>query len=88
MAGQAHFIIAACENMISGAAYRPGDVIRASNGKTIEVESHLLNCILAHPSPPFLPFRSSDVSGSLCLRSSSTFLVRVTSSAFANVATK
>uniref|UniRef100_A0A7S3G1V1 Cytosol aminopeptidase domain-containing protein n=2 Tax=Palpitomonas bilix TaxID=652834 RepID=A0A7S3G1V1_9EUKA len=88
---EAHFIIAACENMISGAAYRPGDVIRASNGKTIEVENHLPNCILAQPSPPFLPFRSSDVScvsGSLCLRSSSTFLVRVISSAFADVATK
>lgn len=32
-----HGIIAACENMVSGAAYRPGDVITAMNGKTIEV---------------------------------------------------
>ena len=32
-----HFIVAACENMISGEAVRPGDVLTASNGKTIEV---------------------------------------------------
>ncbi|GMH39891.1 hypothetical protein BSKO_07795 [Bryopsis sp. KO-2023] len=32
-----HFIVAACENMINGAAYRPGDVITASNGKTVEI---------------------------------------------------
>ena len=32
-----HGIIAACENMPSGDAYRPGDVITAMNGKTIEV---------------------------------------------------
>lgn len=32
-----HGIIAACENMPSGDAYRPGDVIPAMNGKTIEV---------------------------------------------------
>ncbi len=30
-------IIGAAENMISGEAYRPGDIIRASNGRTIEV---------------------------------------------------
>ncbi|OGI19929.1 MAG: hypothetical protein A3B68_00040 [Candidatus Melainabacteria bacterium RIFCSPHIGHO2_02_FULL_34_12] len=30
-------IVAATENMPSGAAYRPGDVIRAMNGKTIEI---------------------------------------------------
>ncbi len=30
-------IIAACENMISGSAYRPGDIIRSMAGKTIEV---------------------------------------------------
>lgn len=34
---QVHFIVAACENMISGTGMRPGDVITASNGKTIEV---------------------------------------------------
>ncbi len=32
-----HGIIAACENMPSGKAMRPGDVVRASNGKTIEI---------------------------------------------------
>jgi leucyl aminopeptidase len=30
-------VIASCENMISGRAYRPGDILTASNGKTIEV---------------------------------------------------
>lgn len=32
-----HFIVAACENMISGTGMRPGDILTASNGKTIEV---------------------------------------------------
>ncbi|MEX1997948.1 MAG: leucyl aminopeptidase [Candidatus Andersenbacteria bacterium] len=32
-----HGIIATCENMPSGTAYRPGDILRAKNGKTIEV---------------------------------------------------
>ncbi|KAJ6837136.1 leucine aminopeptidase 1-like [Iris pallida] len=31
-----HFIVAACENMISGTGMRPGDIVTASNGKTIE----------------------------------------------------
>ncbi len=30
-------IIAACENMISGEAYRPGDIVRSMAGKTIEI---------------------------------------------------
>lgn len=34
---EVHGIIATCENMPSGSAYRPGDVLRAKNGKTIEV---------------------------------------------------
>ena len=34
-----HFIVAACENMINGLAMHPGDVITASNGKTIEVNN-------------------------------------------------
>lgn len=34
---EVHFIVASCENMISSDAYRPGDIITASNGKTIEV---------------------------------------------------
>lgn len=32
-----HFIVAACENMVSDRSMRPGDVLTASNGKTIEV---------------------------------------------------
>ncbi|KAL5547506.1 hypothetical protein UlMin_002737 [Ulmus minor] len=36
---EVHFIIAACENMISGTGVRPGDILTASNGKTIEVNN-------------------------------------------------
>ncbi|WP_019502106.1 leucyl aminopeptidase [Pseudanabaena sp. PCC 6802] len=36
---EVHFIIAACENMISGKAIHPGDILTASNGKTIEVNN-------------------------------------------------
>ncbi|CAN1211231.1 leucyl aminopeptidase [Tumidithrix helvetica PCC 7403] len=36
---EVHFIIAACENMINGKAMRPGDILTASNGKTIEVNN-------------------------------------------------
>ena len=32
-------IVAACENSISGGAYKPGDVIKARNGMTIEVDN-------------------------------------------------
>lgn len=34
---QVEFIVAACENMVSERAMRPGDVLTASNAKTIEV---------------------------------------------------
>jgi len=34
---EVHFIVAACENMVSDRAMRPGDILTASNGKTIEV---------------------------------------------------
>lgn len=34
---EVHGVIATCENMPSGTAYRPGDVLHAKNGKTIEV---------------------------------------------------
>jgi leucyl aminopeptidase len=34
-----HFISAVTENMISGKAMRPGDILTASNGKTIEVNN-------------------------------------------------
>ena len=36
---EVHFICAATENMISGKAMHPGDVLKASNGKTIEVNN-------------------------------------------------
>lgn len=34
---EVHFIVAACENMVAGKGMRPGDILTASNGKTIEV---------------------------------------------------
>ena len=34
-----HMIVAACENMISGDAIHPGDIVTASNGKTIEINN-------------------------------------------------
>ena len=34
---EVHFITALCENMISSEAMKPGDILTASNGKTIEV---------------------------------------------------
>lgn len=34
---EVHGIIAACENLISGRAMKPGDIVRAKSGKTIEV---------------------------------------------------
>jgi leucyl aminopeptidase len=36
---EVHFISAATENMISGTAVHPGDILKASNGKTIEVNN-------------------------------------------------
>ena len=36
---EVHFICAATENMISGHAMHPGDILKASNGKTIEVNN-------------------------------------------------
>jgi leucyl aminopeptidase len=36
---EVHFIAAACENMISGTGMRPGDIVTASNGKTVEVDN-------------------------------------------------
>ncbi|PPS40728.1 leucyl aminopeptidase [Chroococcidiopsis sp. TS-821] len=36
---EVHFISAATENMISGRALHPGDILKASNGKTIEVNN-------------------------------------------------
>ncbi|MBP0022146.1 MAG: leucyl aminopeptidase [Cyanobacteria bacterium SBLK] len=36
---EVHFISAATENMVSGKAMHPGDILTASNGKTIEVNN-------------------------------------------------
>lgn len=36
---EVHFISAVTENMISGKAIHPGDILKASNGKTIEVNN-------------------------------------------------
>lgn len=36
---EVHGIIAACENMPGAKAYKPGDVIKTMNGKTIEVDN-------------------------------------------------
>ncbi len=36
---EVHGIIAACENMPGSCAYKPGDVLKAMNGKTIEVDN-------------------------------------------------
>jgi len=36
---EVHVISAAAENMVSGKAYRLGDVFRASNGKTVEINN-------------------------------------------------
>jgi leucyl aminopeptidase len=36
---EVHFVSAVTENMISGRAMRPGDILTASNGKTIEVNN-------------------------------------------------
>lgn len=36
---EVHGIVAACENMPGCSAYKPGDILRAKNGKTIEVDN-------------------------------------------------
>lgn len=33
-----------CENMPSGKATKPGDVVTAKNGKTIQVGEHMMKC--------------------------------------------
>jgi hypothetical protein len=47
---QIHFISASCENMIDGKGMLPGDVLTASNGKTVEV-SQLCDCEFLYPKP-------------------------------------
>ncbi len=36
---EVHVLVASCENMISGGAVHPGDILTASNGKTIEINN-------------------------------------------------
>ena len=36
---EVHVIVASCENMISGRAVHPGDIVTAANGKTIEINN-------------------------------------------------
>lgn len=36
---EVHAIVAACENMPSGSSYKPGDVIIAKNGRSIEIDN-------------------------------------------------
>ncbi|RMZ54451.1 hypothetical protein APUTEX25_002027 [Auxenochlorella protothecoides] len=36
---EVHFVIAACENMVAGGGMRPGDILVASNGKTVEINN-------------------------------------------------
>ncbi len=36
---EVHFIVAACENMVNGSAVHPGDIVKASNGTTIEINN-------------------------------------------------
>ena len=36
---EVHWIVASCENMISGGAVHPGDIVTTSNGKTIEINN-------------------------------------------------
>lgn len=36
---EVHGIIAACENMVNGSSYKPGDILTARNNKTIEVDN-------------------------------------------------
>ena len=36
---EVHGIVAACENMVNGSAYKPGDILTARNNKTIEVDN-------------------------------------------------
>lgn len=36
---EVHAIVATCENMVNGKAYKPGDILTAKNKKTIEVDN-------------------------------------------------
>ncbi|KGG11944.1 MULTISPECIES: leucyl aminopeptidase [Prochlorococcus] len=36
---EVHFLVATCENMVNGSAVHPGDIVKASNGTTIEINN-------------------------------------------------
>ncbi|WP_413441052.1 leucyl aminopeptidase [Synechococcus sp. MIT S1220] len=36
---EVHMIVAACENMVNGSAVHPGDIVKAANGTTIEINN-------------------------------------------------
>lgn len=44
---QVHFIVASCENMVDAKGLRPGDILTASNGKTVEVRRLLCQTALS-----------------------------------------
>lgn len=48
---QIHIITASCENMIDGKGMRPGDILQAANGKTVEVRSELCAVVLRFTLP-------------------------------------
>ncbi|KAG1326568.1 Leucine aminopeptidase 2, chloroplastic [Cocos nucifera] len=71
---EVHFIVAACENMISGTGMRPGDIVTASNGKTIEYGGIPVSGLLEitrnehFGTPGFLaPVNNTDAEGRLTL---------------------
>ena len=39
---EVHFCVASCENMIDGKGMLPGDILKAANGKTVEVSANAL----------------------------------------------
>merc|ERR1712078_292796 len=36
---EVHMVVASCENMINGSAVHPGDIVRAADGSTIEINN-------------------------------------------------
>ena len=61
---QVHIITASCENMIDGKGMRPGDILQAANGKTVEVQysilqiQHMINSHHVRQSGLSSPFSS------------------------------
>ena len=36
---EVHMVVASCENMVNGSAVHPGDIVKAANGMTIEINN-------------------------------------------------